>query len=301
MKLSADTITTREVLDWQGLHLLNFSQSSCSQKVRILLAEKGVRYRSREVNLARGEQTTGWFLGINPRGVVPVLVHDGEVHVESNDILRYIEEKFPSDQHSWFPNDAWQRDLTDRLLELEDELHIHLRVATMGYLLPHSVAKKSEAELEAYAKNGADDPDRDQIVAWWRAYGDQGITDRQADEAVEAFDRAFSELNLLIEDRQWLLGDEPSVLDIAWFITLYRTVEAGYPIRVHPALEELYERMLARPAFRQELTKGPRWVQVVGRLYRRFRRLRGTSLESVYQRWSRRMNTLDTPKGKLPS
>ena len=42
MKLSADQIQTKEVLDWQGVHLLNFSQSSCSQKVRILLSEKGL-------------------------------------------------------------------------------------------------------------------------------------------------------------------------------------------------------------------------------------------------------------------
>jgi glutathione S-transferase len=36
-----------------------------------------------------------WFLGINPRGLAPVLVHNGAVHIESNDIIQYMEKVFP--------------------------------------------------------------------------------------------------------------------------------------------------------------------------------------------------------------
>jgi glutathione S-transferase len=35
-------------------------------------------------------------MGINPRGLVPCLVHDGEVHIESNDIILYLERAFPA-------------------------------------------------------------------------------------------------------------------------------------------------------------------------------------------------------------
>ena len=31
---------------------------------------------------------------IDPRGLVPVLVHDGGVHIESNDIIAYLEKTF---------------------------------------------------------------------------------------------------------------------------------------------------------------------------------------------------------------
>jgi len=95
VQLTDAEITTREVLDWRGVNLLHWHTSSCSQKTRIVLALKGVAWTGRLVSLPEGENTTAWFQGINPRGLVPVLVVDGAVHVESNDILRLIEERYP--------------------------------------------------------------------------------------------------------------------------------------------------------------------------------------------------------------
>ena len=282
MKLDPTMIQTEEVLNWRGLHLLNYSQSSCSQKVRILLAEKGVSYVSREVDIKNAAHTSPWYLGINSRGVVPVLVHDGDVHIESNDILRYIDETF-SAAHKWVPAEGAHKDITDKLLALEADLHTHLRVVTMGYLLLHSVAKKSDAELEAYASNGKDDPYRAAQIQWWRDFGEHGVTDDQARAAVLAFHNAFSQLEDLLGDRHWLLGDQPTVIDIAWFISLHRIALAGYPINAHPKLNKLYQRMKARPAFRTEIAKGPAIVHIAGPLYRFVRRLKGTSLKSVFE------------------
>jgi len=50
---------------------------------------------SHPIDLPGNENFRPWFLGINPRGLVPVLVHDGAVHIESNDIIQYLEQKFP--------------------------------------------------------------------------------------------------------------------------------------------------------------------------------------------------------------
>ncbi|MEM8491993.1 MAG: glutathione S-transferase family protein [Pseudomonadota bacterium] len=285
MKLNRDAITTTEVLDWRGLHLLNFSQSSCSQKVRILLREKNVPYRSHEINLKKAAHTTPWYLGINARGVVPVLIHDGDVHVESNDLLHYIDKTFSGWGASWIPADPTARSLAKHLLDLEDRLHGHLRVVTMGFLLPRRIARKSDAELNAYAANGADDPYREKQIAWWRAFGREGITEQQALDAVAAFHDAFRELDGILETRPWLLGDNPSVTDIAWFITLYRADLAGYPLHVHEALFRAYERMGQRPAFRTEIRKGPALIHIIGPLYRAYRRLRGTSLLKYFERW----------------
>ena len=47
VKLADEDIKTREVLDWKGLHVFHFIFSSCSQKLRIFLALKGVDYESR--------------------------------------------------------------------------------------------------------------------------------------------------------------------------------------------------------------------------------------------------------------
>src|SRR5260221_2672724 len=86
VQLVESDIKTREVLDWKGVHVLHFMGSSCSQKLRVFLNLKGIPWESHHVDLMANENFRPWFLGINPRGLVPVLVHDGAVHIESNDI-----------------------------------------------------------------------------------------------------------------------------------------------------------------------------------------------------------------------
>ena len=95
VKLADEDIKTREVLDWKGLHVFHFIFSSCSQKLRIFLSLKGIDYESHEVDLMTNENLSDYFLGINPRGLLPVIVHDGDVHIESNDILTYLESVYP--------------------------------------------------------------------------------------------------------------------------------------------------------------------------------------------------------------
>ena len=96
VKLFETDIKTKEVIKWKGLHVLHFQGSSCSQKLRIFLKEKNISWESHHIDLVKGDNFSDWFLGINPRGVVPVLIDDGEVHIESNDIIKYLDEKFPT-------------------------------------------------------------------------------------------------------------------------------------------------------------------------------------------------------------
>ena len=92
MQLLHQDIRTRELPAWRDVHLLHFSGSSCSQKARIFPHLQGIDWVSHPVDLAN---QTPWFLGVNPRGLAPVPVHDGAVHMESNDILTYLDDSFP--------------------------------------------------------------------------------------------------------------------------------------------------------------------------------------------------------------
>ena len=49
----------------------------------ISLAEKGLAYEIRSIDLFRNEQYAPWYLAINPKGVVPALDHDGNIVIES--------------------------------------------------------------------------------------------------------------------------------------------------------------------------------------------------------------------------
>lgn len=277
MQIPDDEIRTAEVKRWQGIHLLHFSESACSQKVRILLREKGIPWQSHPVDLLREQHVTPWFLGINPRGVVPVLVHDGVVHVESNDILAYLDEHVPSTAPRFFPLDDEERRVVRESLALEDGLHMDLRTITMGFLAPAAIARKSPQTLEAYEREGAADPSRAKEVAWWRRFAEAGVRESDARASAAAFGRAFGSLDERLARSRWLLGDRISLLEIAWFISVHRLARAGYPLERHPRLRAHYEKLLERPAFAAEVSsRGLRGLAMRG--YGAYRRLRGTTL-----------------------
>jgi len=51
------------------LELYHAPQSTCSQKVRIVLAEKGLDWTERRINLNANEQLKSEYLKLNPNGV----------------------------------------------------------------------------------------------------------------------------------------------------------------------------------------------------------------------------------------
>ena len=75
------------------LELYNFPMSTCSQKVRIVLAEKGLEWKDHRIE--SGEHLQDWCLKLDPNGVVPTLVHDGVPVIDSPVICEYLDEVFP--------------------------------------------------------------------------------------------------------------------------------------------------------------------------------------------------------------
>jgi len=84
-----------EVKSFTGLHLYHFWLSSCSQRVHIVMAEKNLDWVSHEIDLKKRERATLEYQSIHPDGVVPALVHDGQVIIESIDIIDYLDTTFP--------------------------------------------------------------------------------------------------------------------------------------------------------------------------------------------------------------
>src|SRR3954468_13153132 len=76
------------------LELYHDNLSVCAQKVRIVLAEKNQPWTNRHLSLATGEHLTPEFKTMNPRGVVRVLIHDGNPLVESSVICSSLDEVF---------------------------------------------------------------------------------------------------------------------------------------------------------------------------------------------------------------
>ncbi|KAF9308390.1 Glutathione S-transferase zeta-1 [Podila horticola] len=75
--------------------LYNFFRSSCSYRARIALNLKSIPYISRSISLEKGEQNTPEYLAIQPLGMIPALVIDGEVITQSIAMIEYLDETRP--------------------------------------------------------------------------------------------------------------------------------------------------------------------------------------------------------------
>ena len=76
------------------INLYHNNLSTCSQKVRLALEFKYVEWNSCHIDLMMGENRKPGFLSINPKGLVPVLDHDGNIITESSRINEYIDTNF---------------------------------------------------------------------------------------------------------------------------------------------------------------------------------------------------------------
>ncbi|MEL0030136.1 MAG: glutathione S-transferase family protein [Betaproteobacteria bacterium] len=253
MLINKTDIKTHEVNDWDGLYLLHFNQSSCSQKVRIVLGELGIDCQYHHINLIRNEQKSDWYRGINPAGQVPTLVHNGQVHTESNDIIQYLDDCFAPEGRSLVPRDVAKKATMHELLALEDGLHADLRIVTFTYLMP----------------------DPDNIVG---ETVDVGMV-------IGRFHNALTQLELQLNNHPYLLGDSISLLDISWGITLFRLKLAGYPLEKYPKVHSSFQKVVKRSHFKRELAKGPFPIKLLGTAYRLYRRVRGRTLRTAYLNW----------------
>jgi glutathione S-transferase len=78
------------------MKLYEFTGAPNPRRVRIFLAEKGVKIPFEQVDIAKGQNRTPEFLKINPMGGLPVLqLDDGTNLAESVAICRYIEGQHP--------------------------------------------------------------------------------------------------------------------------------------------------------------------------------------------------------------
>ena len=283
VELAASDVLTKEVLGWKGLHLFHFSGSSCSQKLRIYLNFKGIAPSLHPVNLVKHENETDWYMGINPRGLVPTLIDEGKVIIESNDIITYLEAKFPSP--TLIPEG--QRDKVGALLNFEDRLHMDLRALTMRFFVPAAIVQRSDAQLAQYhaagsgqVRGSADDHKADEMAFWRDMKEHNGVPETRTRAAVEAFRAAFDDHEVALARRPYLLGETLSVLDIAWYVYANRLRGAGYPLaRLHPRVGAWFAKLDQNKMLRREVAQ-PLPLQMVSAGLRLVHRAKGKHIQT---------------------
>src|SRR5271154_2645805 len=78
------------------MELYHNNMSVCSQRVRLVLREKGLTAKEHHLDLRAGDSMTPDYLKLNPNGVVPTIIDNDDVIVESAVISEYLDEIAPN-------------------------------------------------------------------------------------------------------------------------------------------------------------------------------------------------------------
>src|SRR5258708_9233498 len=182
----------------------------CAKKARLCLKEKGLAYESHYLRLARLELHEPAYLALNPNGLVPTLVHDGEAIIESGVINEYVDEIFPDMPVR--PADPRTRARMRVLAKMADEYGLAAqRIPTW--------TRTKQAQLKAmdqrtFDKMVAETPLADHRLKLQALRGG-GFSEKEFADAYARMDYVYDRCETALADGPWLVGAGYSLADIA--------------------------------------------------------------------------------------
>ena len=241
------------------LRLYHNDMSTCAQKVRIALAEKHLAWESVHLKLRDGDQFDLDYLTLNPKGVVPTLIHDDIVIRESQVILEYLEDAFP--EPSLRPPDAVGRARMRLWTKQPDEdIHPSTAMVSVGIAFRHQYLHKSPDEMRAYREKAKQvpvpaDPD---YAEHMRGIIQDGTSSAAFARAIKRYDRLFSDMEATLNQQgPWLAGATYSLADITYtpYLTRFEHLHLLGMLAKRPRLQDWYERVKTRESYQEAFTK----------------------------------------------
>jgi glutathione S-transferase len=193
------------------LTLYDFGNSVCCQKVRITMRAKGLDWESVKVDLFKAEQYDPRYLKLNPKGIVPTLVHDGKAIIESTLICEYLDDTFPVPR--LVPADPWLRTRMRLWSKMVDEgLFEGIAEISFSAMFRERMRTMSEEIRERRFRNIGDPRRRDRLMSTYEF----GVRSPFVKHGIAAYEQAFKMLeDTLSETGPWILGASPSLADIS--------------------------------------------------------------------------------------
>lgn len=183
--------------------------SGHAHRAELFLSLLDLPYTAIDVDLHAREQRSDAFLKLNPFGQVPVIDDNGTVVADSNAILVYLATKYG--EPSWLPRDAVGAAQVQRWL---------------------TVAAGEIAYGPALAR----------LVKRLGFPAD-------ADAAARRAERLFAVMEAELSHRPFLVGEQPTIADIAGYSYIARAPEGGISLAPYPALRAWLARIEALPRF----------------------------------------------------
>jgi glutathione S-transferase len=180
-------------------------------KARLLLAQLGVDYERREIDVIDRTDRPDLLGGVNPAMQVPTLVlDDGRPLAESNAILWYL-----GLGTRYLPDDDFDRAKVLQWMFFEQYSH-EPNIAVVRYWVSIAAAAPRESVIEARRKAGY--------------------------EALDAMERELA-------TREFLVADRYTIADIALYAYTHVADEGGFDLSDYRAIGSWLDRVAAQPGY----------------------------------------------------
>ncbi len=196
------------------MRLHSAPKSGNSYKIRLLLGLLGTTCEIINYDIKSGATHAPEFLeNVNPDGKIPVLeLEDGTMLPESGAILLYLAESTP-----YLPEGKLERAQVLRWMFFEQySLLPNLSRPRLWRMWDVELTPQKEAELEQFFEQGY---------------------------------RALSVMERHLRDREFFVGDRPTVADVALYVYPSVAYEGSFELESYPRLRAWLDRVTALPGY----------------------------------------------------
>jgi ganglioside-induced differentiation-associated protein 1 len=238
------------------LKLYHHGSSVCAAKVRFALAEKGVLPDEMHyLDILNGEQFSEEYRKINPKAVVPTLIHDDRIIAESTVICEYVDDAFdgppliPADPYARTQMRLWTK-------AVDEQLHPACGELTFVSCHRHIVMRLPPEKLEVFLNST---PAMSVTATWHERKKEivrMGFEAPGIDKTIRMYDGYLAKMDEALADMPWLAGDTFSLADIGLTPYVNRLDMLGmdgmWTGGRFPHVERWFDAIKARPTFASE-------------------------------------------------
>jgi glutathione S-transferase len=228
------------------LELYHYPPSTASIRVRLCLHEKGLSFEERIVDLARLEHLRPAYRALNPECVVPTLVHDGRIVVESSAIDEYLDELHHDPP--LLPADPWGRARVRAWSRYIDRVPVvAVQSPTFVAFLQPALAAVPREELDRAI---AQIPDA-ATQARWRRMVETRIDAAEIAASFETMAEVLDRIEVSLAETPWLVGKSYTLADLEMTPSIVRLEHLGRGdlVAARPRVLDWLARIKERPAF----------------------------------------------------
>ncbi len=240
--------TNKSVEQLEGIHLYHGDISNCSMRVRMTLIEKGLPWTSHHLDLKKKENISDDYFGINPNGLVPTLIDNGVVHIESNEIIDYLDATYPEPS-------LRSADKEDEMLEwlrLAGSIHVS---GIKPYVYATKMQKKVKKTAEEQAKYDALQKNEELKSFHAKHAGSDQFGDSDLAKPLEILADSFTKLETALDGQTWIMGDQYTLADISWIPVYFVLSGCGYPFDSYPNIKRWAKAFQAKESYQEGILK----------------------------------------------